>query len=153
MPQEIQFFTIKIFSEMFLSEFNGETNPFNTNSIYKCLKELFQGTETKSQEYVDKYFDNVELDYLCNITLSELEKIDADLDKKYQHIFDPKTNTLSFVNEELWSTLEKIIVDKTQKCLSGENKSTSLKNNVKISQDYQKLLDLFNKRILFMASF
>lgn len=152
MSQAIHFFTIKIiFSEKFLSEFNRDTIPFSSKNIYECLKGLFQGTETKSQEYVEKYFDPVDLDYL-GIDLHELEHIDQDLDHKYQYIFG-KSNTLSFVNEELWSTLEKIIFDKTQKCFSEEAKSKSLKNNVEISQDYKKLLDLFQKRILFMAIF
>lgn len=148
-----QFFTIKIFSEMFLSEFDGETNPFNSNSIYECLKGLFQGTEIKSKEYVEKYFDPVDLDYLLDIRLSELEKIDAELENKFQYIFDSKHQPLLFINEELWSTLEKIIFDKTQKCLSDDDKSKSLKNNVAISQDYNKLLNLFRKKILFMAIF
>ena len=56
-------------------------------------------------------------------------------------------------NEELWSNLEKIIFDQTKQCLSDNEKSKSLKNNIKISQDYKKLLDLFQKRILFMAIF
>jgi len=151
MSQGIQFYTIKIFSEMFLLEFNGDTIPFSSKNIYECLKGLFQGTETKSPEYVQKYFDSVDLDYLFDISLSELEKIDPDLERKYQYIFDPKSDSLSFINEELWSTLEKIIFDKTKQCLSDDEKSKSLKNNVKISQDYKKLLDLFQKRILFMA--
>lgn len=152
MSQGIHFYTIKIFSEVFISEFNGDTISFSSKNIYQCLKGLFQGTEIKSQEYLEKYFDNVELDYL-DIDLPELEKIDPDLEQKYQYIFDPKSDILSFINEELWSTLEKIIFDKTKQCFSEDAKSKSLKNNVKISQDYKKLLDLFQKRILFMAIF
>jgi hypothetical protein len=152
MPQGIHFFTIKIFSEKFLSEFNGETISFSSENIYQCLKGLFQGTEIKSQEYLEKYFDRVDLYYL-DIDLCELEKIDPDLNQKYQYIFDPKSDTLSFINEELWSTLEKIIFDKTKQCFSEDSESKSLKNNVKISQDYKRLLDLFKKRILFMSIF
>jgi hypothetical protein len=152
MSQAIQFYTIKIFSKKFLSEFDGNTIPFSSKSIYECLKGLFQGTETKSQEYVEKYFDAVELGYL-EIHLSELEKIDPDLNQKYEYIFDPKSDPFSFINKELWSNLEKIIFDKTKQCLSDNEESKSLKNNMKISQDYKKLLDLFQKRILFMAIF
>jgi hypothetical protein len=152
MSEQTQFYTIKIFSEMFLSEFSGDTIPFSSENIYKCLKGLFQGTEIKSREYREKYFDNVDLDYL-EIDPRELEKIDPYLDKKYKHIFDPKSDTFLFINEELWSTLEKIIFDKTKQCFSEDSKSKSLKNNVKISQDYKRLLDLFQKRILFMAIF
>jgi len=152
MSQEIQFYTIKIYSDMFLSEFDGETIPFPSENLYESLKKLFQGTETKAQEYVEKYFNNVELDYL-SIYLRELEKIDQKLDHKYQYIFDKNNNSMSFINESLWSSLETIIFDKTKNCFSNYNKSKSLKDNVKISQDYKKLLDLFQKRILFMAIF
>lgn len=152
MSQEIQFYTIKIYSDMFLSEFDGETIPFPSENLYESLKKLFQGTETKAQEYVEKYFNNVELDYL-SIYLRELEKIDQKLDQKYQYIFDKNNNSMSFINESLWSSLETIIFDKTKNCFSNDNKSKSLKDNVKISQDYKKLLDLFQKRILFMAIF
>jgi DNA-binding FrmR family transcriptional regulator len=66
---------------------------------------------------------------------------------------DTITQVKNAFSQALQSILEKIIFDKTKQCLSDNEKSQSLKNNMKISQDYKKLLDLFQKRILFMAIF
>ncbi|MGY6528853.1 MAG: hypothetical protein ACXITR_02885 [Cyanobacterium sp.] len=152
MSQEIQFYTTDLFSDRFLSEFDGETDPFPSTNIYQCLKVLFQGTETKSKEYVEKYFYNVELDYL-SIYSSNLEKVNQNFNKELQYIFNPKTNTFSFVDGKLWSNLEKIILEQTKDNLSKDDNGKSLKNNVKIAQDYKKLSDVFQKRMLFMAIF
>lgn len=152
MSQEIQFYTTTILSDIFLSEFNGETNPFSSNNIYQCLKGLFQGTEKKSEEYVKKYFENVELDYL-SISASELEKINKDFKEELKYLFDPQSNTFSFVNETLWSNLQTIIFDQSKKCFSNEDKKKSLDYNLAIMQDYKRLLDLFQKRVLFMVIF
>jgi hypothetical protein len=153
MSQEIQFYTIKIFSDVFLLEFDGETNPFTSTHIYQCLKGLFQGTETKSKKFREKYFENVELDHL-SISSSDLKKLKKDFNKELKIVFDNKTDMFSFVDEELWSNLEKIIFEQTKEIFSKEDdENKSLKNNIKIAQDYKKLLDLFQKRILFMAIF
>jgi hypothetical protein len=59
MSQNIQFYTITIFSETFVSEFNEETSPFSLDSIYKCLKELFKGTENfGTVDYKTEKFDS-----------------------------------------------------------------------------------------------
>ena len=152
MTQKIQFYTTKLFSEVFLSKFKDGTIPFSSNNIYQCLKELFAGTQIKSQEYVEEYFDNVELDYL-SIYLSELEKVEPQSTKNYQYLFDSKTNSFSFVDETLWSNLEIIIFDKSKECFSGADKKKSLKDNLAIMEDYKKLLHLFWKRVLFIAVF
>ncbi|MEI6445273.1 MAG: hypothetical protein WCO29_19635 [Nostocales cyanobacterium ELA583] len=153
MTQRIQFSIIKVFSEKFLSEFDGETNPFVTGNIYECLKGLFKGTEKNSSEYVEKYFENVELNYL-SITEVELEKIDKTSLKELKYIFDRETNSLSLVDEELWINLEKIIFNELKKCLdNNEDMKKSLKYHCDIIHDYQKLLGLFHKRILFINIF
>lgn len=152
MPQKILFFTIEIFTDKFTSEFNGETDPFTTQNVYQCLKELFKGTETNSSEYVEKYFSNVELNSL-SIKEIELEKIDKDFLCKLKYIFDQKTNSLSLVDKELWLIFEQIIFNKVNECFDDKNKSKSLEDNAEIIGDYLKLRDLFQKKILFISIF
>ncbi|WP_071189513.1 hypothetical protein [Trichormus sp. NMC-1] len=155
MSQTIQFYTITIFSEKFVSEFNEETSPFSLDSIYKCLKELFKGTEKNAKEYRDKYFESVELD--ISISGTELEQIDKDFTQELQYIFDPETDIFSLVDDKLWFSLQKIIHNKMKVIINGENDENDinkiLKFNTEISKDYAKLSELFHKRKLFIALF
>lgn len=158
MSSGIQFYKSKIFSEEFTEFVSGETSQFSEDDIKGALKELFKGKEAVSSEYVNKLFENVELEGLLDLSDNDLKKIDSQFSKNLSYLFDPKQQPLSFVDKQLWQNLEKIIQSKISEEFANnhENKkdSSKLLDNISdMCQDYRNLKKLFQEKNLFISGF
>ncbi len=163
MSSEIQFYKSKIFSEEFTKSVSGDAVQLSKEDIFRALKSLFEGKEKVAQEYRGELFEEVKLEGLLTLSDKDLEKIDprwSNEDELY-YLFDPKTQTFSFVDKKLWQNLEKIILSKISKAVPNnhENKEDSSKTSETldgisdICQDYRNLKKLFEEKNLFIAIF
>ncbi|MCT7967466.1 hypothetical protein NG799_14085 [Laspinema sp. D1] len=150
MTQKLQFRKSKIFEESVSENFPHE-------SIHPSLQELLKGTELKSEEYIEQYFEKVETKGYLQITNSSLEKV---LGEKYRDslkykLFDPKQTTFFMIDHQVWDGIEKILTLKIKE-MSGnsENDQTAcLEKMSGIMGDYAILSDLFKKKMLFANIF
>lgn len=150
MTQKLQFRKSKIFEESVSESFPHE-------SIHRSLQELLKGTESKSEEYIDKYFETVETKAYLTITNSSLEKV---LGKKYRDslkykLFDPKKTTFFMMDHQVWEGIEEIffLEIKEMSGNSENDKTACLEKMSGIMGDYAILSDLFKKKMLFANIF
>lgn len=145
----MQFYKSKIFSEEFTEFVSGETSQFSEDDIKGALKELFKGKEAVSSEYVNKLFEKVKLEGLLDLSDNDFNNIDPHFSNNLYYLFDPKQQSLSFVDKQLWQTLKGVILNKI---LEVED-HTKIEPFVNICQDYMKLNKLFQQKNLFIAVF
>lgn len=144
MSQNIHFYKTKAFLE--------EVPPnFPKESVYESIKSLFKGCDSHAAEYIDRYFELINIDSI-NISYSAIQKINPDFSKKLNCIFDPADSQFFMIDPEIWSTLEKIVEKLIMDNFDpkkGVKPTDRLKKNYEISLEYGRLLELFKKNLLF----
>lgn len=144
MSQIIYFYKAKIFSE-------EVTQGFSRENVYESIKSLFKGSDSHAEEFIEKYFEVMTIDYI-KISYSAMEKINPSFSNKLDCIFNPKFSHFFMIEPEIWSTLEKIVEQLIRNNLSRKNKEKTtdiLKKNYEISREYVLLSEIFNKKLLF----
>ncbi|MEG3921168.1 hypothetical protein [Microcoleus sp. POL10_C6] len=148
MSQKLQFWQTKIFSE-------EVTQGFTYESLYEALKSLLRGTEIHSSEYVENYFEKVQLNYL-RINLAQLEKIVPEDTKNLKYVlFDPKKTTFFMMDHQIWSGIQTLTESFIRDTINEEKQELEekLKKTTGIAKDYDCLSNLFEKKLLFVAIF
>lgn len=147
MTQKIQFRKLKIFSEEVTSDFPPE-------NIHESLRLLLRGTEKKSTEYIDKYFEHIRVPYL-QITVSQLEKVIPDFDKTVKYpLFDPRQTTFFMMDHQVWHGIQEITETLLKDAANQEKELDNKLNKIAgIAKNYDLLLELFTQKLLFANIF
>ncbi|MEP0957026.1 hypothetical protein NC995_11080 [Leptolyngbya sp. FACHB-1515] len=132
----------------------GVTSDFPYESIYESLKLLLRGTEKDSAEYVEKYFEFVRVPYV-QIKVSQVEQLIPDFYKTVEYpLFDPKKTTFFMMDHKIWNGVQRITEGLLKDAILQEEKLDSkLKKTTGIAKDYDLLLELHTKKILFVNIF
>lgn len=144
MPQKIYFYKAKIFSE-------EVTQGFSRENVYESIKSLLKGSDSHAAEFIEKYFEVINIDYI-RISYRAIEEINPSFSNKLNCIFNPDFSQFFMIESEIWSTLEKIVEQLIMNNLSQKNEEETtdiLKENYEISREYVLLSELFNKKLLF----
>ncbi|MEH1933649.1 MAG: hypothetical protein V7L14_07940 [Nostoc sp.] len=148
MSQNFQFYKLQVFSE-------NTTQGFGENNVYESIKALLKGSEHISSEMKDEYFENVQLDSI-DITYSEFEKSNPGFEKNLKYLYEPQKIVFFMVDHIIWSGIQEIVDNKIKKQYQKKTKSKTaqrLNEISRISEDYNTLLNLFNRKLLFVFIF
>jgi hypothetical protein len=148
MSLKLHFWQTKIFSE-------EVTQGFSYESLHEALKSLLRGTEMRSSEYIEKYFENVQLNYL-RISEAQLEKIVPDYSKNLKYVlFDPQKTIFFMMDHQVWGGVQTIVESSIKNVINEEKQSLEekLKRTTGIAKDYDRLSTLFEKKFLFANIF
>lgn len=148
MSQKLQFYKLEVFSE-------ETTQGFDENNVYESIKALLKGSEHLALEMKDKYFKNVQLDSI-DISYSELEENNSGFENELKFIYEPKKVPFFMVDNIIWSKIQQIVDNKIEKKYQKKTKSETaqrLKEISRISEDYNTLSNLFDRKLLFVFIF
>ncbi|MFS0513331.1 hypothetical protein ACEYW6_01120 [Nostoc sp. UIC 10607] len=148
MSQKFQFYKLQVFSEK-------TTQGFAENNVYESIKALFKGSEHISSEMKEEYFENVQLDSI-DITYSEFEKNNPEFDKDLKYLYEPQKIVFFMVDHIIWSGIQEIVDNTIKKKYQKKTQSDTaqrLNEISRISEDYNILLNLFDRKLLFVFIF
>jgi len=124
-------------------------------SLDEAFKNLPEGAKTYSDEYMKKYFEHIQLNYL-RISEAQLEKAIPDYNKELKYsLFDPQEATFFMMDHQTWRAIQAIIESSIKKAINEEEQSLEerLERTIGIAKDCECLSTLFSKRALFLAIF
>lgn len=154
--QYIQFYRLNIYPEDLLETIKDR------DLIHKSIKILLSESQNNIEDidnYIEKYFELIELDFLF-LTKESIEEEMPNFSQDTKKVFDRRTHSLFMVDENLWEKIIKVVFKERDNSSNEftkrdgsfvENKIKQLKTEMSYNSDLLELQSVFEKKTLFGA--